>query len=804
MEGYNLYLGIPVGTWCCFLFLMFSFLNTEKSKAVRYFQMILATCLLWTGGAVLMRMQLYPGIAFWFNVSLLGLLLMPVCIYFFLFFVLNIRRYYFLIAVTVITCIVVVCNGIFGMMISPPRIVMREADTIAFTYTLENGVYVLLAAEVVAFVYVIVIAHKKIAGNRAIKWRLMPLWLGALFVLAGNMLELMPGNIFPYDTLGGLLMACCFAHIMYKQYLFDVSHRITIGVIYTMALVIAFLPIGSITAQSESIMKNLGSIDKFFPMITVVLMVWGIFVFGIAFHLAERMLERKKQEQLEKLKIFQRDTASLFEEEKLYGKIIKAVRQLNENADVYIFVKKEEEAEFEIVSKSEHCAEMTETEKREVISSLYAQDLNEHPEISLLKCDGVIYGFIYLNVKSKIKMNYIEEECYRQIGAYASICLKNINIYQKVYQVSIHDELTGLYNRFYYKEYIEKAWNHKKIQSIIYMDLDDFKLLNELYGEACGDAILTWCGQKIKGTVGERGATFRMGSNEFLVFVHDMEKEQLLRLAEEIRESIAVTEAEKPRVLQPITFSMGIAVYPENASNADELLRQAKKTVFFAKRNGKNRVELYEVGVESAKNEDTVTKRYEEILPTIYALTAAIDAKDSFTFEHSCQVSEYAVLLARETGLNTNEVQMVKEAGLLHDIGKIGIPEHILKKQGKLTAEEYDIMKTHVENSIEMIHFLPNMDYVIPAVMSHHERYDGNGYPRGLAGEEIPLLGRILAICDSFDAMLSKRSYKEPMPIEYAMAELERNKGSQFDPKLAETFIKLVSEKKIEGADFPD
>ena len=148
--------------------------------------------------------------------------------------------------------------------------------------------------------------------------------------------------------------------------------------------------------------------------------------------------------------------------------------------------------------------------------------------------------------------------------------------------------------------------------------------------------------------------------------------------------------------------------------------------------------------------------------------------------------------------LSSSVRRMIVTASALHDIGKIGIPESILKKQGRLNDEEYEIMKTHVTNSIEMIHFLPNMNYVIPAVLSHHERYDGKGYPRGLKGEDIPLLGRILAVCDSFDAMTTKRTYKEAMSIDYAISELEHNKGTQFDPKLAEAFIELLKEGKIE------
>ena len=148
--------------------------------------------------------------------------------------------------------------------------------------------------------------------------------------------------------------------------------------------------------------------------------------------------------------------------------------------------------------------------------------------------------------------------------------------------------------------------------------------------------------------------------------------------------------------------------------------------------------------------------------------------------------------------MNQEFVDIVREAGLLHDIGKIGIREDILNKPGKLDDEEYAIMKTHVENSVGIIRHLPSLDYVIPAVLSHHERYDGRGYPRGLAGENIPLMGRMLCVADSFDAMVSKRSYKNAMSIDKALEIIERERGRQFDPVLADLFVKLVRTNEIE------
>ena len=141
---------------------------------------------------------------------------------------------------------------------------------------------------------------------------------------------------------------------------------------------------------------------------------------------------------------------------------------------------------------------------------------------------------------------------------------------------------------------------------------------------------------------------------------------------------------------------------------------------------------------------------------------------------------------------------IVREAGLLHDIGKIGIREELLNKPERLSGDEYDLMKSHVENAVNIIRHLPSLDYVIPAVFSHHERYDGKGYPRGLEGEDIPVTGRILCIADSFDAITSIRNYKEAVPVADAVAILRAEAGRQFDPALAELFADMVESGRIE------
>ena len=179
---------------------------------------------------------------------------------------------------------------------------------------------------------------------------------------------------------------------------------------------------------------------------------------------------------------------------------------------------------------------------------------------------------------------------------------------------------------------------------------------------------------------------------------------------------------------------------------------------------------------------------------------AAVDAKDSFTFEHSENVSGYAMKLAAKMGLPKDDIQTAKVAGLLHDIGKIGIDEKILKKPGKLTKEEFEAMKQHtiigarMLDRLEMYHDEEMMKYAYEICRWHHERYDGKGYPGGVKGTDIPILGRILAVCDSFDAMVSRRAYKDALSVESAIGELEKGKGTQFDPDVAEAFIELIEE----------
>ncbi|WP_449620410.1 HD-GYP domain-containing protein [Robertmurraya sp. Marseille-Q9965] len=176
------------------------------------------------------------------------------------------------------------------------------------------------------------------------------------------------------------------------------------------------------------------------------------------------------------------------------------------------------------------------------------------------------------------------------------------------------------------------------------------------------------------------------------------------------------------------------------------------------------------------------------------ALANALDSRDPYTRHHSENVSKYAVEIAQEMELSAELCDIIRIGGLLHDIGKIGIPEHILTKKGKLTEEEYNIIKTHPNIGYKIIKHITNFSEngVLDIVLYHHERYDGSGYPNGLKGKEIPLLARIVAVADTFDAMVSQRVYREKLDLNSTLGEIVQNKGTQFDPEIVDIFLRVV------------
>lgn len=190
---------------------------------------------------------------------------------------------------------------------------------------------------------------------------------------------------------------------------------------------------------------------------------------------------------------------------------------------------------------------------------------------------------------------------------------------------------------------------------------------------------------------------------------------------------------------------------------------------------------------------DTNEKLEKAYLESVQTLRYTVEAKDPYTRGHSDRVSEYSELIGRHLGLSEEDLHLLKVGGLFHDIGKIGVPDSILLKTSRLTDDEYSEIKNHPSIGAHILSNATLFQDIIPVVKHHHERFDGFGYPGKLAGESIPYLARIAAVADSYDAMTSKRTYRDPMPLDVVKQEIEKNKGTQFDPKIADTFLDILS-----------
>ncbi|MEG0803798.1 MAG: diguanylate cyclase, partial [Pygmaiobacter sp.] len=412
-------------------------------------------------------------------------------------------------------------------------------------------------------------------------------------------------------------------------------------------------------------------------------------------------------------------------------------------------------------------------------------------------CDDTLAGVTLFCIGDPLHhFGYGEINFLESSAAILSIALKNASLYSAMQSEARQDALTGLLNRGYFSERIKKEFllARHDIATLAMINLDDFRLYNELYGVWEGDALLQQVASNLRAIIGSRGIIARYSGKEFAVFLPFCDACIVQSLLENLRDLMNSQKRDEKFV----TFTAGICSYPASACSIDELFTYASMAVYSGKRNGKNRIVVYSPGIVSTDTAPASKRALaENCASTIYALTAAIDAKDHYTFSHSQNVSDYASILAEAIPLDPEHVEIIRQAGLLHDIGKIGIPEAILSKTSQLTSCEYAIMKTHAEGATAMIRHLPSLDYVIPTATGHHERWDGKGYPRGLSGEMIPVGARCLCLADAFDAMTSKRSYKEARSVPDALAEIRKNLGTQFDPKLGTLFIELVESGKI-------
>jgi diguanylate cyclase (GGDEF)-like protein/putative nucleotidyltransferase with HDIG domain len=354
------------------------------------------------------------------------------------------------------------------------------------------------------------------------------------------------------------------------------------------------------------------------------------------------------------------------------------------------------------------------------------------------------------------------------------------------------DALTGLLNHRGALQTLQSTFEASKNSStpfsLLMGDIDGFKLFNDTYGHVMGDDVLKLAADvSRKSSDAVHGVACRYGGDEFLIVLPGTDKAGGVAVAEEITGRLGRAEFRSDKdTLVPVSMSLGVASYPEDGDSPAKIVAAADAAMYAAKRRAEG------------SREPAIASTQDSTFGVLDSLVQAIDAKDSYTKVHCDIVAEYAVKLAVHLNLPEESQRALRIAGLLHDIGKLAVPDEILKKPAPLNAEEYKIMQRHVSIGEVLIREVPQLKEVIQAVACHHERYDGTGYPRGLKGDQIPLIGRIIAIADSYSAMCLDRPYRKGMTHDRVLAELVAGAGIQFDPHLTEVFVQLLLEEQLE------
>lgn len=818
----------------CYSLMFLTFLAAKKDKLVNSFLSVLIAQLFWTGGSVFMRVEFWPGYVFWFQVSLLGILLLPYAYYRFINAFSGIRERWFGTGYLVIMAFCFVINLPHGILLKYPELVERNG-TQYFEYDVKPAVAVFFVVAGVMLLHVffnVIRMCKKSAGMRKQYELLMA---GILLLFLGNLAISIPFfKGFPIDILCGLLNAFILMYALIRRRLFRLQLLASGGLCYGIGLLLSLTLFFHYSSSVQGIMQQyIPALDDYYPLFFGVLFLLTYLAFTFIWKvLINTVFVKDEIVQAEKLKNFSSTVSKTLRLQEIMDETIQVIKSTLEVESIYICMQETDGAPYRGLYSDMPLNDLSfglEEDNPIVLwlknsdepliykefcytveyKSMWENEKYQLEKMGVLCCVGLkddnqLIGIILLaGHNTKKQLGYSDIQILSSITSVSSIAIKNARLYERAYMEARMDELTGLLNRKYFYEVLNEEFEKNKDGSLALalFNVDDFKLYNQLYGVKEGDNCLKRIADVIRCSVGDNGYAARYGGKEFAILLPRYDIFSARNLAESVCKQIyEMNSQEQSFKLKPITVSVGVSAAPYAARTAKELMDNVDMAVYHVKHSGKNGVQVFDTLFQKGQELGNQTDRahiYQEYESTIYALTAAIDAKDHYTFSHSNNVAYYATELAKYMGMNADVVEIIRQSALLHDVGKIGIPEDILNKGGKLTNKEYEIIKGHVEASIGIIRHLPSLDYVIPAVIGHHERYDGKGYPRRIKGEDIPITARILCIADSFDAMTSKRCYKRAFSQEMAREILLQEAGRQFDPELVQAFVRCLDEGRI-------
>lgn len=818
---------IPLISSILYILLLLIITTSTKTKLSASFSLYIGSMIVWSLGSFLMKTNLPPSSLFWNKFLQIGFLTVPVFLLRFSYEFFNkdnrdavLRVAYFLSGSLIIL-------SMFGF-------VVKEAsfEDGVFIYEIGLGAYVVAVVGTFYSILALVNIVRSVKANKVefhkVKWVIV----GLSLVIIGAALNLNTEiGQYGIDILFNLLNALFITFAIYKNKFLEINLIVKKGlsfiIYHTLLFVLyVFTVLGVYGALTRMGLTN--------PIAQLILLLPVFFILEpvrlLIFKLTRHIFYRESMDRQDILKEFSNIINTELSTSNITKSMISAMEKGLSPIGVTIFLKQENA--FTLMRTSIDGFEDEKISFR-----------NTHPIIKwflngrdiLLKShldNHVIFKGLWDKEKALLQRLYTEFimplryndelvgfaivaprqdttpyvdseiEFLQTLLNNASAIMENAKQFEEVKKEAITDELTGLYNHRYFYETANQWLQEEKYHSftIAMIDIDHFKIYNDLYGHSAGDAALKRIADIIKGNLYEEDFLVRYGGEEFLLYLPLTMENDAFSAIEKVRKNIEDAFLHSSDIREFLTVSVGAATYPLHGKTVEDIVNKADIAVKKGKKTGRNKAILFsDAELEKTQYTDDIQEKIDDAyLSSIYALAATIDAKDHYTFGHSSNVALLSKRLAKEVGYDEATVDLVHSAGLLHDIGKVGIPEQVLSKPGVLTADELKIMESHVLQSISIIKHIPNLVETVPIIISHHEHYDGSGYPRQIKGESIPKLGRILCLADSFDAMTTDRPYRKGLTFEQAIYEIQRCKGTQFDPEICDIIIELIASGEID------
>jgi diguanylate cyclase (GGDEF)-like protein/PAS domain S-box-containing protein len=401
----------------------------------------------------------------------------------------------------------------------------------------------------------------------------------------------------------------------------------------------------------------------------------------------------------------------------------------------------------------------------------------------------------------------------------ASVNKELVKTNRRLKQLAVRDSHTGLYNHRYLDEIVESEFARAKryghALSVVMLDIDYFKSINDVYGHQFGDIILKQFAKLVKKMLRRYDTVVRYGGEEFILICPGTDRQQITILAQRLLDAINLFNFGNTQHVLKLKLSIAVTAYPDDrALRGMDLVELADQILNRVKESGGNKV-YSSLDVAHAKPKydkeakattdvsflkeklSKLTKRANQsLIEAVFAFAKTIEVKDHYTGAHAEHTVKYATDIAEALGLSDQEIENIKQAATLHDLGKIGVRESILLKKTALTKKEFNEMKKHPQIGADIIRPIQFLHAVIPLILYHHERWDGKGYPNGLKGEEIPIGARIVSLADAYQALTSDRPYRKAYSQAKAIQIIEEETGMRYDPKIVSVFLKIIDKKK--------